>query len=272
MPNLSDLQGGLELKQRLIALAREHGELLRERLLTQSETLQDLSKVIATDYDNSPDKMDKITAMLDQELSNDKYQDVVAALKPPGAEKVTKQDLQACALGLDPGQAFDRDLLTQFEYKAHKEAVASPKPRKDNHRSVQQIIRETTAYLNSGKPLSAPKWQSLQQECGQIAERLGKEKPEKARGLQPGFIGTFRGLFDAIGKRREKAEREEDRQAINQLDQLFKTASVAATQYQVNNAPRAEYQIAAPCAQQAAQAGAQPGAQAELQIRAIPGM
>ncbi|QGP55899.1 hypothetical protein PsalMR5_03373 [Piscirickettsia salmonis] len=267
MPNLSDLQGGLELKRRLIEGAKKDRDAVRAKAFEKSDTLAKLCEVVITDSSDHVKAVKEITRAFLKGVNKDEFQQVAAALKPPGVEKVTKQDLQACALGLDPGQAFDRRLLTQFEYKAHEEAVASPKPRKDNHRSVQQIIRETTAYLNSGKPLSGPKWQSLQQECNQIAQRLGNEKPEKARGLQPGFIGTFRGLFDAIDKRSEKAQREEDRQAINQLDRLFKTASTAAAQYQVKNAVGAEYQVA--MATPAAQPP-QPGAQAELHI--IPGI
>ncbi|OAJ35129.1 hypothetical protein [Piscirickettsia salmonis] len=270
MPTLSSLQGGLELKRRLIEGAKKNHDVVRAKAFEKCDTLGKLCEAVITDFSNKP-KASEITQVFLKAVNKPQFQEVGAALKPPGvADKVTKQNLQACALDLAPGEAFDRRLLTQFEYKAHNEAVASPKPRKDNHRSVQQIIRETTAYLNSGEPLSGPKWQSLKKECGQIAQRLGNEKPEQARGLKPGFIGTFRGLFDAIDKRSKKAQRKEDRQVINQLDRLFKTATAAAAQYQVSNAVGAEYQVAmasgGPCELQVQQ----PEAQTKLHI--MPGM
>ncbi|APS83957.1 hypothetical protein AVM71_13040 [Piscirickettsia salmonis] len=192
MATLSSLQGGLELKQKLIEGAKKDRDVVRAKAFEKCDTLEKLCEAVITDSSYHTSAVKEITRAFLKGANKPEFQEVAAALKPPGAEKVTKQDLQACALGLAPGEAFDQRLLTQFEYKAHNEAVASPKPRKDNHRSVQQIIRETTAYLNSGKSLSDPKWQSLQQECGQIAQRLGSEKPGKGReGYSLGLLAHF---------------------------------------------------------------------------------
>ncbi|ALA25827.1 hypothetical protein AVI51_07035 [Piscirickettsia salmonis] len=277
MPTLSSLQGGLELKRRLIELAREHGEVLREQLLNKSETLEDLSKVIATDYDNSPDRMDEITAVLNQELSHAKYQDIVAELKPAGASEITRKDFEACALGLAPGAEVDPRLQSRFEYQPHEGVAPSPKPRKvreNNHNSLRQLQDEAEFLLESGEPVGSQRWKQLEAKFNKVAERINAETPAKFAGLKNGILGTIFSIRDFFRKREAKAEYGDDVDDLNELGRLLKNLSKANVQHQIShaaNAAAAEYQMFTPCAQQAAQ----PGAQAELHIsteRAIPGM